>query len=89
MAITALEIKARDLLDTLALNTSSDAAVRQVFVAAWAQALTHDRIVELANVLNGMTFNPGSIKAALVRAVRAGVLRSRVKSGQRLYEVVL
>lgn len=89
MAVTALEITAREKLDTLQITNGYDVFVKTVFAAMWSSALPVETIAAIGNAMHGMTATTTTLKGALVRAVRAGVLRSRVKSGQRLYEVVL
>lgn len=89
MAVTALEITAREKLDILQITNAYDVFVKTVFSAMWSSALPVETIAAIGNAMHGMTATTTTLKGALVRAVRAKVLRSRVQNGQRLYEVVL
>lgn len=89
MAVTALEIQAREKLDALQITNGYDVFVKTVFSAMWSSALPVEQIAAIGNAMHNMTATTTTLKGALVRAVRAGVIRSRVSRGQRLYEVVL
>jgi hypothetical protein len=96
--ISQFELDARALLETYRAQrgtdiTPTDIAVLGVFRAQPEYALTVVRIARLADALAGTVevweAYPDRIQAALTRMVRAKVLRTRVTTHFRLYELAL
>lgn len=65
------------------------AAVLNVWAAYPLKALTADKVHRIAQVAEGMTFDPAKVSDSLKLLVREKVLRSRSEQGQRFYEINL
>lgn len=91
--ISDLELAARSVLNPAQANdekwSPARAAVLKAFRAMWANSLTSEKVRALASVMNGIDFPVGSIEAALTSLTREKVLRSRMASGRRFYEVAI
>lgn len=86
-----LELQAREILaraDSSIDWAPARVSVKVVFTALWVQALSAERVAEVAAAL-GVKESPENIKAMLTKFVRAGILRSRIDCRERLYEIAL
>lgn len=84
---SAEEAKTHELLDTYRDHEWSQekAILAMVFKACWSQSLTVKRVNITACAL--ACLENCDLQDALTAACRAKVLRSRMSSGRRLYEV--
>lgn len=90
-ARSEFDIKTRRLFDAYlaqdATWSSQGVAIGLAFKAMYSASLDAPRVLRVTNALSGIDFSFETIQAELTRLVRGKVLRSRVVSGQRLYEV--
>ena len=90
--LTGLEAQARQIIDAARSGegwSPARAIILNTFEAMWSAALTAERVEKVGAALAGMTVDGDPIRRELTALVRAGVLRSRVNAGQRLYELNL
>jgi len=68
-------------------NCASDIMVANVFTMMWTSSISAAKVVAItATVYDWYNVNDG-IQASLTRLTRKKVLRSRMVSGKRLYEI--
>lgn len=85
---TDLELKAREVLAQRNGDFASQVAVANVFRAMWSSSLPLDQIIAISNAMH-RTDLEGTIAVACKAMVKAGILRSRMSKGVRLYEVAI
>lgn len=88
--ITGSEAATRHLMAQASKEMGNPPAllgIVEVFNALHYASLPLTRIVEVANVIQGVQYDPERIKSLLSAMVRGGYLRSRVSARVRLYEV--
>ncbi len=85
--LSQMESNARDVLDSVSPDGMSinEHAVRNVFFAMWSASLPLVRIEDISKAIEG--HDHGSMLMAANSLVRRGVLRSRMVSGVKMYEI--
>lgn len=83
------EAKTHELMDGFEYEKmfSTVQCVKQVFRAQWAFSLRAESILPLAQLLSNSQLEEGDVKKVLSLMVRRKVLRTRIQSGDKFYEV--
>lgn len=91
VTISPLELQAREKLNTFQpiFDSAPARMIAQVFVAMWSSSLPVQRVERIAFAMNGIPDGSMDLQPTLTYLTKAKVLRSRMISGQRHYEVNL
>lgn len=90
-ALTGFEATTRTMIDAYRFAhpemPAMDNAVLHVFSALYHSSLTAEKVKAVAVAMHNLVAESYSPQSTLTRMVKAKLLRTRMKAGERLYEV--
>lgn len=90
-SLTGFEATTRTMIDTYRFEhptmDAMDNAVLNVFRAMYHSSMTAEMVKAIAVAMHSLVADSYTPQPALTRMVKAKLLRTRMKAGERLYEV--